>query len=98
MPPYFEAAAHILLFLTKAGMMIRPGVDCRAVILRLAYMIALRNSTYSELTHAGTALWIMDDLVRLKYVEVDGRQRPKLLAILGTGIGNIPTPARGMYA
>ncbi len=98
MPPYFEAAAHILLFLTKAGMMIRAGVDCRAVILRLAHMIELRNTRYSDLTHAGTALWIMDDLVRLKYIEVDAKQRPKLLAILGTGIGNIPAPARGMYA
>lgn len=97
MPPYFEAAAHILLFLTKAGMMIRAGVDCRAVILRLAYMIELRNNLYSGLTHAGTAIWIMDDLVRLKYVEADAKRRPKLLAILGTGIGNIPAPARGMY-
>ena len=98
MPPYFEAAAHILLFLTKAGMMIRAGVDCRAVILRLAYMIALRNSTYSELTHAGTAIWILDDLVQHKFIEVDAKQRPKLLAILGTGIGNIPAPVRGMHA
>ena len=98
MPPYFEAAAHILLFLTKAGMMIRAGVDCRSVILRLAYMIELRNARYSGLTHAGAAIWIMDDLVRLKYVEPDAKRRPKLLAILGTGIGNIPAPARNMYA
>ena len=96
MPPYFETAAHILLFLTKAGMIIRAGVDCRAVILRLAYMIALRNSHYSDVSHAGKAIWIMDDLVCLKYIEVDEKQRPKLLAILGTGIGNIPAPARGM--
>jgi hypothetical protein len=98
MSPYFEAAAHILLFLTKAGMMIRVGVDCRSVILRLAYMIELRNNMYSGLTHAGAAIWIMDDLVRLKYVEFDAKKRPKLLAILGVGIGNIETASHNERA
>lgn len=98
MPPYFETASHILLFLTKAGMMIRAGVDCRTVILRLAYMFALRNTHYADLTHAASAIWIMEDLVRLKYVEFDAKRQPRLLAILGTSIGNIPAPARGMYA
>ena len=88
MPPYFEAAAHILLFLTKAGMMIRVGVDCRSVILRLAYMIELRNNLYSGLTHAGAAIWIMDDLVRLKYVEFDAKRHPRFLVLLGTSSGN----------
>ncbi|MEQ1694950.1 MAG: hypothetical protein ABL901_03830 [Hyphomicrobiaceae bacterium] len=98
MPIYFETASHILLFLTKSGMMIRAGIDCRTVILRLAYMIELRNTRYSELTHAASAIWIMDDLVRLKYVDIDAKGRPRLLAILGTGIGNIPARARGLYA
>lgn len=94
MPPYFETAAHILLFLTKSGLKICAGVHCRTVILRIAHMIELRNVRYSSLTHAGTAIWIMDDLVRLKYVELDAKQRTKLLAVLGTGIGNIPAQAR----
>ncbi len=98
MPIYFETASHILLFLTKAGMTVRAGVDCRTVILRLAYMIELRNTRYSELTHAASAIWIIDDLLHLNYVEFDAKRRPRLLAILGTGIGNIPVLARGVYA
>lgn len=98
MPPYFEAAAHILLFLTKAGMMIRAGVDCRAVILRLAYMIELRNTRHSDLTHAGAAIWIMDDLVRLQYVEFDAKRHPRLLVMLGTGIGNTDSSAQRVHA
>ena len=98
MPPYFEAAAHILLFLTKAGMMIRAGVDCRSVILRMAYMIELRNARYSGLTHAGAAIWIMDDLVRLKYVDFDAKRHPRFLVMLGTSIGNTESASRRVHA
>ncbi len=98
MPPYFETASHILMFLTKAGMMIRPGVDCRTVILRLAYMIELRNTRYSGLTHAASAIWIIDDLVHLNYVEFDVKRRSRLLLILGTSIGNTEFSSQRLHA
>ena len=88
MSPYYETAAHTLLFLCRAGLTIRAGVDCRAVVWRLAFMIDLRNAKYADLSHAAAASWILDDLVRLQYASVDAKKLSKLLAILGTSIGN----------
>ena len=79
-------------------MTIRAGVDCRVVLDRLAWMIDRRNTRCADLSHAASAHWIMDDLVRLKYVAFDAKQRAKLLAIPGTGIGNAETTARREYA
>lgn len=98
MSPHYEIAAHTLLFLCRSGLMIRAGVDSRIVVARLAWLIDRRNARCSDLSHAAAALWIMDDLVRHKYVAFDAKQRSKLLAILGTSIGNAEVLTRRAYA
>lgn len=96
--PHYETAAHTLLFLCRSGLTIPAGVDSRTVIARIAYMMDLRRKRYKDLSHAAAAIWIIDDLLRLKYVAVDAKQRVRLLAILGTSIGNADVQSRRAFA
>lgn len=89
MSPHYETAAHTLLFLNRSGMLMTPGTDCRKVVARLAWMIDRRQSHNRDLSHAGAAIWMLDELVRLKFVSFEKSSRPKLLAIIGTSIGNL---------
>ena len=98
MPLFYEDAAHLLLFLMRAGLVIKPGVDCRLVLQRLAELLRAANRDARGLSHYGAATWFLDDLTSAKFVTFDRKSRQKILAILGTGIGNIETgrsrPAR----
>lgn len=89
MPPFYEDAAHLMLFLIRAGLVIRPGVDCRIALLRLADRLLVRQRDARGLTHFGAATWILDDLEKLRLVSCDRKMRLKIIAVLGTGIANI---------
>lgn len=97
MSPHYETAAHTLLCLCQSGLTIPAGVDCRSVVLRIAHMMDLRSVRHPDLSHAATASWIIDDLVRLKYVTIDAKRRVKLLAIVGTSIGNADVQSRRAF-
>ena len=96
MSPHYETAAHTLLFLCRSGLKVRAGVDHRAVVSRIAWLIDRRNERCADLSHAASADWFVDDLIRLHYIEFDANQRVRLLAILGTTIGNAEGPSRRM--
>lgn len=89
MPMFYEQAAQLLLFVTRAGLVIRPGVDCRAVLLRLAELMHASLRDARGLTHFGTATWFLDDLEKHKLVTCQKQDRNKILAMLGTGIANL---------
>lgn len=91
MPMFYEESAQLLLFATRAGLVIRPGVDCRAVLLRLAELMRASLRDGRGLTHFGTATWFLDDLEKRKFVNCRKQQRNKILAVLGTGIANLHT-------
>jgi hypothetical protein len=91
MPIFCEESAQLLLFATRAGLLIRPGVDCRAVLLRLAELMRASLRDGRGLTHYGTATWFLDDLEKRKFVNCSKKDRNKVLAVLGTGVANLHT-------
>ena len=91
MPPHYEDAAHILLFLTRAGLVISPWIDSRIVIMRLAHLMDKLTSDARGLTHYGAAVWMIDNLQASKFTTCDEASRAKILAILGTKLGDFLT-------
>ena len=53
MPPFYEGAAHLMLFLTRAGLVFSPTTDCRAIVARLAQLMLLLDRDLKDLTHYG---------------------------------------------
>ncbi|MCZ7593722.1 MAG: hypothetical protein M5U16_01500 [Hyphomicrobium sp.] len=89
MPPLYEHAAHLLLFLTRAGLVISPGTDCQALLTRLAEMLLATSSRRGRFSHYQAAADILGDLEKRKLVTHAASARRKILAVLGTGIGNL---------
>lgn len=96
MSPHYETAAQLLLMLTRYGLTIPRNVDCRRVLGQLDHRFARLDRDAKGLSHSGAALFILDDLVRAKLVLCDAEARPRVLAILGTGVANVEhqTPKR----
>ena len=91
MPPFYEDATHILLFFTRSGLVISPWIDSPIIIMRLSHFMGLFSRDAKGLTDYGAAVWMMDNLQRTSFVECDDKSRPRLLAMLGTRIGNFMT-------
>lgn len=90
MPPFYSEAAQLLLSLTRLGLKIDPALDARVVVHRLATLIHHYLTKNSSLSHAGAAQWILADICSHDSVHVEGK-RARLVAIIGTVIGNIQT-------
>ncbi|WP_334146221.1 hypothetical protein [Hyphomicrobium sp.] len=88
MPPLYEQAAHLLLFLTRAGLVISPG-DYHAVLMRLSELLLEALSRRGPFSHYQAAADILGDLEARKLVTRATSARRKILAVLGTGIGNL---------
>lgn len=86
MPPFYEDAAHILLFLTRKGLLIQPGIDCRIVLMHLAG--CLNGADLNGLSHIAAATMILSDLEKLGCVSCEPKRRTRLLKLLGTMIAN----------
>lgn len=95
MPPFYEDAAHILLFLTRKGLLLQPGVDCRMVLLHLAK--CLDGLELQGLSHIAAAAKIMNDLEQRGFVSCDPKRRTRLLKLLGTMIANFQAAHAGSY-
>jgi hypothetical protein len=89
MPPFYEDAARLLLCLTRIGMLVPLGVDCRTVISRLAELLRVSLQDARGLTHHGAASWCLDDLLKRRLVAVAEGDQAKVLAALGTSIANL---------
>lgn len=91
MPPFYEEAAHLLRILTGVGLAIAVGVDPRIVLFQLAEcMHILRKRTHRQ-CHSDAALWILKAIEASGNVHCDPARRAKVLAVLGTAIGNFLT-------
>lgn len=93
MPEYFNEAAHLLYALHQKGCALRSGIDHREVVWRLAELIAIYLTSQQGLTHAGAANWILDDLEKT-LVRRNTARRPKMIAIIGTTLGNLQSGRR----
>jgi len=93
MPPLYEQAAHLLLLLTRAGLVIRPGADCQVLLTRLSEQLLAAITKNGRVSHYQAAADILADLEKHKLITPATSARRKILAVLGTGIGNL-APAR----
>jgi hypothetical protein len=79
---FYENAAQLLLVMTRVGLGIKAGSDCHAILMRLAqhHMRALTGEL-RDLSHAGAASWILDDLEKGGFVTAArrraGKSRPR---------------------
>lgn len=88
MPEFYNEAALLMYALQQKGLVFRTGVDARDAIWRLAELMAVYLNENSSLTHAGAASWMLDDLEK-SFVRRNAAKRPKLVAIIGTTLGNL---------
>ncbi len=95
MPPFYEDAAHILLFLTRKGLILQPGVDCRVVIAHLA--ACLKGPESHGLSHIAAAAMILAELEKRDFVSCDAKRRTRLLKVLGTALANFQCTHKGLH-
>lgn len=88
MPKYFEDAANILLLLTRGGLRVRDWVDARYIVARLAYLMLLHRTSCRDLSCAGAARWIIDDLRARKYIRWSIGSRPSVEARLSAALAD----------
>jgi len=88
MPQFYEAAAHLLIFLINAGLVVKQGIDHREVVSRIADRISVIDREMRSLSDYGKATWLLSDLEEQGLVTRKRQSRPKLLAILGTALAN----------
>lgn len=88
MPQFYEAAAHLLIFLINAGLVVKQGIDHREVVSRIADRISVIDREKRSLSDYSKATWLLSDLEEQGLVTRKRQGRPKLLAILGTALAN----------
>jgi hypothetical protein len=91
---FYENAAHLLLMMTRVGVAIKAGADCHLIVTRLAEHLQTLTAESRELSHAGAAGMILNDLEKSGSVTCTAKARRKVQAALGTLLGNFLT-ARG---
>lgn len=89
MPPYFEDAAHLLCFMVRVGLVIDPAADCRALIYKVAAHI--HDFRADQPSHATAAAQLLAELEKNKHVKCNPARRAKVLAVIGTTLGNYPS-------
>jgi hypothetical protein len=86
--PHYEDAAHAALFMARAGLDLVGCQNAMGILTRLAEMLDHARSE-PGLSHAGAAAWMLDDLEKRKLVFCPSDKRKKVIAVLGTYIGNL---------
>ncbi|MFZ5693939.1 MAG: hypothetical protein ACOY5F_22115 [Pseudomonadota bacterium] len=87
MPPFLEEAAQLLWFLCRAGLRLDVQLNPRPILFKLAaHLYVFPNR---KLSHAAAAAAILDDLLSSPHITCEARQRARLIAVIGTYIGNL---------
>lgn len=89
MPRYYEEAAHLLLLIIRRGVVVSGGVDhhriVRGIAIELEHILAARPS------HADAAISLLDKLSGSCLASFEMTERTRLVALVGTAIGNLMT-------
>lgn len=88
MPYFYEDAAHMMLFLTRAGLTIRPDIDVRIVLKHLANRLKADAQALRCLSHFAAAGSILDDLEARAFVRCEATRRVRVTKLLGTALAN----------
>ncbi|AHB49890.1 hypothetical protein W911_03510 [Hyphomicrobium nitrativorans NL23] len=92
MPRFYEEAAHLLLIVLTHGVVLGVERNHLAVLYDFAgeldRVMAMRRS------HADTAEILLDSMILWGFFDVPPDRRKRLLAIIGTFIGNLMTIRR----
>jgi len=88
MTQYLEDAGQILTSVLRAGATIDMTDDIPALFKRMAWLLYVVRHEAKGLSHYGAATLIMNDLGDLFSLRYENASREKLLAVLGTEIGN----------
>jgi hypothetical protein len=87
MSPSLEDAALILRDMSRNGLVFETGSDPRALLFKIAgHIDGYRSSRPSQ---ADAATRILDDVLSTQLVRYDGRRRNRMIAIIGTRLGNL---------
>lgn len=89
MSPFFEDAAHLLRLLTASGLTVSRSSDCRAIIMRIADVLDDVAVCDTRVSHADAARFILGELELHKLAACTPDRRSKVLAIIGTSVGNV---------
>lgn len=89
MPPLYEEAARILLFLTRAGLPLPPAERVHELVTTLAELLVDPLIDVTGFSHHDKAAWIMALIETNFLCPALGRNRPKPIAVLGTCIANL---------
>ncbi len=92
MPRFYEEAAHLLLRMMIAGVLIKPGIDNRDILVFLS--VRLDQFLTKRPTHADAAIAVLDELVATGMASFDTSKRKRLIALAGTMIGDFLTMRR----
>lgn len=88
MPTYYEDAAHMMLFLTAAGLQFASGVDPRAVLTALAKGLERDQRRLLKLSHFDAATVLLAQLEQTGLVRCAPARRARLINVLGTMLAN----------
>lgn len=91
MPPFFEEAAQMLCHMVRMGLVIEPSLDARVVIFKIAAHISSFRDKLP--THAQAAIKLLDDLNSTGRISLPSKSRAKMIAVVGTILGNLSCPA-----
>lgn len=88
MPTYYEDAAHMMLFLTAAGLRFVAGIDPRAALTELARMLDHDRRRLGKLSHFD-ATALLAALEENGLVRCDSARRMRVIKVLGTTLANL---------
>jgi hypothetical protein len=88
---YLEDAGQILVSVVGAGATIDMTDDIPALVKRMAWLLYVVRHEAKGLSNYGAATLIMNDLGDLFSLRCGNASREKILAFLGTEIGNFLT-------
>lgn len=88
MPEYYNSAAQLLYMLQKSGLVFRQTTDPRDTVWLLAELMTQHFEGYERLRHAEAADRLFVAIER-NCVCPNNKCRAKLVAIIGTYIGNM---------
>jgi len=89
MPRLYEEAATLLYYVVSAGLVLNSLVDPRRIITVLAETLEAASSRSH--THAEAAIMVLDTLKTHWLAHYDPTKRNRLIAMIGTFIGNTPS-------
>ena len=88
MPTNYEDAAHMMLFLTAAGLRFVAGIDPRAALTELARMLERDRCRLRKLSYFDAATVLLAALEKNGLVPCDPARRTRVLKVLGTTLAN----------